>query len=301
MIALGIDAGGSSTRWLLRNETQVLARGRTDSITGHLITAVQQETLAKLTNMFSDICKVAQPQSVVAGITGLSASPDAPEWFREHIAQLLDIQTQQVKIYDDIYIAYLTAFEPEEGILIYAGTGSVAVYLKRDGSRLRAGGFGYLIDDAGGGFWIGREGLKQVLRWADETDTLPQQPLAKAIYEALGTKTWTDISTLVYTGGRSKVAALAPAVALAAVGGDNAALSILQEAGRELAQLAKTLINRLDRPLPIALLGGISSLSPVLVAGLGAALPSDVKFRVISVEPVETAARLALENLQTAP
>jgi glucosamine kinase len=295
MIALGIDAGGSSTRWLLRDETQILARGKTEPLTGHVATSTQQkQTLTNLTAMLLKVSSIAQPQSVVAGITGLSASSNAPEWFRKNIAQLLHLDIKQVNIYDDIYIAYLTAFEPEEGILIYAGTGSVAVYLKRDGSRLRAGGFGYLIDDAGGGFWIGREGLKQVLRWTDESETPFQQPLAKAIYEALGTTIWTELSALVYIGGRSKVASLAPAVALATLHGDDAAKRILKEAGQELARLGTTLINRLGQPLPVALLGGISSLSPVLLEGLESALPANVKFRVVSGEPVETAAKLAL-------
>jgi glucosamine kinase len=295
MIALGIDAGGSSTRWLLRDETRILARGKTEPITGHVTTSAQQkQPLTLLTAMLLKVCNIAQPQSVVAGITGLSASPDALAWFRQTIAQLLQLEARQVNIYDDIYIAYLTTFEPGEGILVYAGTGSIAYYLKQDGSRLRAGGFGYLIDDAGSGFWIGREGLKQVLRWGDETDTPPQQPLTQAIYKALGTTTWSDISTLIYTGGRSKVAALAPAVALAAARGDDAAIHILKEAGQELARLGTTLINRLGQPLPIALLGGISALSPVLLRGLESTLPAGVKVQVVSREPVETAAKLAL-------
>jgi glucosamine kinase len=245
--------------------------------------------------MLDEVKGFAQPQSVVAGIAGLSASPNASEWFGKAIAQCLYLEVQQVTIHDDIYLAYLSAFEPGEGILIYAGTGSIAYYLSEDGSRLRAGGFGYLIDDAGGGYWIGREALKQVLRWADETDT-PHQPLAEAIYEALGTTRWSEISALVYTGGRSKVASLAPVVAVAASQGDEAAITLLKEAGRELARLAQVLLNRVGRPLPVALAGGISKLSPVLTQGLEAALGSRVK--VVIPEPVETAARLALKRLK---
>lgn len=295
MIALGIDAGGSSTRWLLRDKTKVLASGKTTSITGHVATEAQQEdTFAKLKIMLDEVKGLAQPQSVVAGIAGLSATPNASEWFKTTLAQLLNLELGQVTIHDDIYLAYLNAFEPGEGILIYAGTGSVAYYLSKDGSRLRAGGFGYLIDDAGGGYWIGREALKQVLRWADETDT-PHQPLAQAIYEALGTTRWTDISSQIYAGGRSKVASLAPVVAVAASQGDEAAITLLKEAGRELARLAQVLLNRTGRPLPVAFAGGISRLSPVLTQGLEAALGP---FRVVSDEPVETAARLALERLE---
>ena len=296
MIVLGIDAGGSSTRWLLRHEGSVLAQGKVASISGHVSTEEQRERNAEyLSDMLLEVLRVARPEVVVAGITGLSAHADAPTFFRETLATILELPLSSVTVYNDITLAYLSAFKPDEGIVVYAGTGSIAYHLKQDGSSLRSGGFGYLIDDAGGGFWIGREGLKQVLRWMDATGNKSNQPLALAIYEALDAENWTQISPIVYEGGRSKLAALAPAVAKAAVQNDEAAIGILKEAGRELAQLALLLLNRLEKSLPVAFVGGITALSPILEKAFKDALPDVVEFQVVNKEPVEVAAWLALE------
>lgn len=299
MIALGIDAGGSSTRWLLRDEKVVLAQGKTVSITGHLSTPAEREDISKrFLTMLLAVLAVAKPNSVLAGVTGLSAHPEGKAFFQRTLERTLELPPNRVTVYDDITLAYLSAFAPGEGVVVYAGTGSIAYHLKQDGSSLRAGGFGYLLDDAGGGFWIGREGLKQVLRWTDETGVPSKQPLAVAIYESLGVQTWTDISPLVYQGGRSKLASLAPAVAKAAAQKDEAAINILKNAGNELAQLAKVLLSRLKEPLPVAFVGGITSLSPVLSQAFKGALPIEIEFQIVKKEPVDTAARLALEHLE---
>lgn len=295
MIALGIDAGGSSTRWRLIDEARVLAEGKTVSISGHVATHEQRTVIFQtLSAMLGDVLIHARPQAVVAGITGLSAHADAATFFQETLAKILELPLSLVTVYNDITLAYLSAFKPDEGIVVYAGTGSIAYHFKQDGSSLRSGGFGYLIDDAGGGFWIGREGLKQVLRWMDATGKKSNQPLATAMYEALGVETWADISPVIYEGGRSKLASLAPAVAKAAQS-DEAGIGILKEAGRELAQLAILLLNRLEKILPVAFVGGITALSPILTQAFKDALPAGVEFRVVNKKPVEAAARLALE------
>lgn len=82
MIVLGIDAGGSSTRWLLRHEGSVLAQGKVASISGHVSTEEQRERNAEyLSDMLLEVLRVARPEVVVAGITGLSAHADAPTFF----------------------------------------------------------------------------------------------------------------------------------------------------------------------------------------------------------------------------
>jgi glucosamine kinase len=297
MIALGIDAGGSSTRWRLVNNARVLAEGRTISISGHVATQEQRTAISQtLSAVLGDVLNHARPQAVAAGITGLSAHADAAIFFQKTIAKFLELPLNSVTVYNDITLAYLSAFKPGEGVVVvYAGTGSIAYHIKSDGSSLRAGGFGYLIDDAGGGFWIGREGLKQVLRWMDATGETSSEPLALAMYEALGVQTWAEISPIIYEGGRSKLASLAPAVAKAAIQKDEVAIGILKEAGRELAQLAILLLNRLGKSLPVAFVGGIAALSPILEGAFKDALPDGVEFQVVNKEPVEAAVQVALE------
>ena len=82
--------------------------------------------------------------------------------------------------------------------------------MKADGAAVSAGGHGMLIDDAGGGFWIGREGLKQTLRLHDERGRPSDLPLAQEVYGALGSTRWLEINQTVHEDGRGRIASLPP-------------------------------------------------------------------------------------------
>ena len=309
-----MDAGASSTRWRLVNGAgRVLGEGLAGPVTGHLFAAEErQETLTRLQEMLREVRAVARPHAVVAGVTGLHTGTEVAETLTKFFAEGLELSPAHVTIDNDMSIAYRSAFRPGEGVLLYAGTGSVAYHIRVDGAPLRAGGYGYLIDDAGAGFRIGQAGLRRVLRWVDETGGAVDRPLANTIYDALGSRDWPDIMESVYGGGRAGLAALAPAVAKAAREGDEAAVGILQDAGRELARLARALLERLNRTedknkrkskthdtpsgrLPVAFAGGITQLSPQLTAALRAALPPETHFEIVITAPVQTAATLAAE------
>ncbi len=303
MIALGIDAGASSTRWLLLDEGESeLGRGRTGPITGHVFTTDErQENLARLRQLLDEALALARPDGVVAGITGLHAGTEAAEVLRRCVLETIGAPAPRVLVTNDMDVAYAAAFAPGEGVLLYAGTGSVAYHVADDGSVVRAGGYGYLIDDAGAGYWIGHEGLKQVMRRADEAGQPASLPLDRAVYAALGSERWEELVAIVYGGGRSTVAALAPAVARAADDGDEAALRILDEAGRELARLAHVVQRRAGGKLPVAFAGGIASMHPRLGEALRGALPAGTELRLVTVEPVHAAARLALARGRADP
>jgi glucosamine kinase len=303
MIGLGIDAGGSSTRWmLLDGHETIVAQGKADAVTGHVFTERDRlENLSRLEGVLRSVLAVARPDAVATGITGLDRHSDAAALYTTCIAETLGLDPARVEVGNDMHIAYASTFEPGEGVLVYAGTGSIGYHERADGTILRSGGYGYLIDDAGGGYWVGRKGLKQVLRWHDELGHPSDRPLASAIYQSLGSRDWNDIRTIVYGSGRSRVASLAPAVAQAATQGDGAANLILAEAGQELARLANTLLNRIGQPLPIAFCGGIVNLHPVLADALQGLLPQSSSLRLITEEPVRTAARLAIAMTHPAP
>ena len=148
-----------------------------------------------------------------------------------------------------------------------------------------------LIDDAGAGYWLGHEALRALFRLVDAGQTA-DTPLAEALYTRLGSRLWPEIMPVVYGGGRSFVASLAPAVAEAELAGDGEARAILERAGAELARLAQTVQGRLGAVLPVAFAGGVTRLSPVLTRSLETHLGASV--RVVDGEPVYAAARLAL-------
>jgi glucosamine kinase len=297
MIGLGIDAGASSSRWLLLDvDGTELGSGRTGPITGHLFTAEDHAAnLGRLRDVLAEALAAARPAAVVAGITGLHPGTAAADVLTDAIAAGAALPSSRVLVANDVHIAYANAFGPGEGVLVYAGTGSVAYHLTFGGEVVRAGGYGYLVDDAGGGYWIGHRGLKRTMRRADEHGHPAALPLDREIYAALGSDRWTEIVATVYGGGRAGVAALAPAVARAAAEGDEDAVLVLQEAGRELARLATIVLGRLDRPRSVAFAGGIARLSPLLTEALRTALPVSTALAVVTTEPVRAAARLALE------
>ncbi|HZW99694.1 MAG TPA: BadF/BadG/BcrA/BcrD ATPase family protein [Trueperaceae bacterium] len=299
-LALGIDAGGSSTRWLLVSPSgDTVAEGRVGPVSAiELRPGVDTgPAIENLGELAERVAEVGRPSFVVAGVTGLDTGSPEADRLAGFIAERLDVLRDRVAVLGDVITAYLSAFGPGEGVLVYAGTGSVAVHVGRGGGVVRAGGHGYLIDDAGGGYWIGREALKRLLRQSDVTGAPPSGKLASAVFGALGGSDWQTIRTVVYGGGRAKVASLASVVALAAGRGDPIAKDVLAGAGRELARLATVVCGRLGQVLPVALAGGVAASGPALTDALADDLPTGTSLRVSTAQPVLAAADLARQVL----
>lgn len=158
-----------------------------------------------------------------------------------------------VRVTDDAHAAWLGAFGGGQGIIVLAGTGSIAV--GSDGSRWsRAGGHGFILGDEGGAYWIGRAAVRAALRWQDGTGG--SELLAKTVCRAAGA----DLEALVasvysHPAERGRLALLAPAItALAAE--DQVARRIVRRAARRLAGLAAAIEATLG-PLPVAAAGGV--------------------------------------------
>jgi glucosamine kinase len=300
MIALGIDAGGSSTRWLLlTSEGQTLATGSVEATSGHIFTPEDRErNFSRLTQLCHDVLKVAKPDAVLGGFTGLYPRTEASSILNKLVADMLGLELKNVHLDNDMHIAYAAAFEPGQGVLVYAGTGSVGYHETATGEIFSAGGYGYLIDDYGAGYWIGHEAIKQVMRWVDELGHPSEYPLAKAVYQVLGGNDWSRVVSVIYgENPRTILAKLVPAVVQAAQEGDETSRHILQHAGQELARLANVILKRLGKQLPVAFSGGISKASPILTDALKQALPPATALHRVITEPVEAAAKLALRRI----
>jgi N-acetylglucosamine kinase-like BadF-type ATPase len=292
VLALGIDAGGTETRWaLLRQPNEVVAEGRVAGFSAtELLGSDEAPVAALLEELAQAVLAVGRPVRVHAGLTGLGPSRDR---LIQLIATPLGLPVQAVSLGSDIETAYLDLFPPGQGYVVYAGTGSIAAFVDGEGVLHRAGGRGNLLDDGGGGYWIAREALRVVWRAEDERPGCwRQSTLAQELFDQMGGSDWAHTRQFVYGGKRGDVGRLALAVARAA-DRDPVALEILRSAGVELARLGSALLRRYG-PRPVALSGRAATLHPLIPATMREALPSGTPFMCRHCQSHHAAARLAL-------
>ncbi len=134
-LALGLDAGGSGTQWALLRGAERVASGTVAPLTAALLgTPAGEAALHSLRGVLP-----ALPQRLHAGLPGLSAGSAQAEAARAHLAAALGLSARQVSVEGDLDLAYRAHFAPGEGVLIYAGTGSIAYHVTTSGQTLRAG------------------------------------------------------------------------------------------------------------------------------------------------------------------
>ena len=264
--ALGIDCGGTATRWLLVDDAgKDIGSGAGPGATGLVYAAAARDhTRAVLSGISAEvIAQPAKPGAVIAGVTGLTSASKEAILVQDWLAADLSISADQVSVVDDMWIAFHTVFEPGTGIVVYSGTGSVCSHIDANGVLRKSGAHGHIVDDGGSGYWIGRQALHWLVRTWDEQGPPPATPLAEQLYRRIGGPDWELIRAFVYKEPRTQVSQLAQAVAGAADSKDATALRILADAGAELARLANVLAHHVG-PQPIALVGGTTRLHPAL-------------------------------------
>ena len=97
-------------------------------------------------------------QSLVVASRGVWTSAE-----RKHHARRLRALARQIKVIADVEAAHLGALGDRVGVLLLAGTGSMALGRDARGRWARAGGWGPLLGDEGSAFWIGREWLRATM------------------------------------------------------------------------------------------------------------------------------------------
>jgi N-acetylglucosamine kinase-like BadF-type ATPase len=299
-LGLGIDAGGTQTRWALATPAgELVAQGHVAGMTAlQMGSAAGRATIEHtLGEIAAAATAVGRPAKVVAGMTGFAEGAEA-EQLSTMIASPLGLGAADVSVSGDVEIAYFDVFAPGEGYLVYAGTGSIAVFIDDAGVAHRVGGHGGILDDAGSGFWIGARALRHVWRADDEQPgSARRSALGCELFTRIGGDDWNATRQFVYSGGfeanRGKVGRLALAVA-AAADEEPAARAILADAGTELARLATVLTSRFG-PRGIALSGRVFSLHPVIGETVRKALAgAKVELRV--AEAHVAAARIAAKR-----
>ena len=285
---LGIDIGGTRSRARLCTDGRITAE--TEGPSASLPAAGRDSAEAALTGLLDDL-KLDQTQpldAICVGSAGLSV-PGAREFLHGRLAPLT--RTGQVTIVTDVQLV-LPAAGLTSGIAVICGTGSVAVG-SGNGRTVQVGGWGYLLGDEGGGYWVVREALRVLLDRRDHDG--PPGQLGKELLAATGCDDLAALHRLVYEPPH-RPSGWARHAGLVLDSADPAAAAIAARAADAVAALAAAAAKELDPPvsLPVVLAGGLlghAAFRRAASEAVARTLPqADVT--VLADEPVAGAVRL---------
>jgi glucosamine kinase len=235
---LGIDGGGTKTRCVLGDENSVLASG---SAAGCSVLRVGEACARdSLAGAIHEACVQAgvSPRQITrtcAGVTG--AGDDGIASLVQRL--LIEILGGAIEVIGDMEVALESAFGGGPGIVMVAGTGSIAYGRNERGQTARAAGWGRVVSDEGSGYWIGVEAIRASLRAHDRGE---QPRLLTAVMESLGAKTVHDLAVRVNGDPTTDFAALFPVLLASS---DPIATELLNRAGKELGMTAAACGRRL--------------------------------------------------------
>lgn len=301
---IGVDAGGTKTAVVLADiKGNILSRvhaGPFEYLGSEFVESKINKFLIPLldkilsdTNMSIDDC-----EAIYMGVTGAETVEDYRNIEKALRAAGLNVR---IRVENDAIIAFNAATNGKPGVMVIAGTGSVAHGEDGKGNSIRVGGLGPIIGDEGSGYNIGRRGIMSAIKSEDGRDA--KTILENLIKQELKLKKARDIQFIVYRKGctREEIASIAPIVTRAADFGDKVALNILKNAGIELGKLAVSAIKALH-------------IRSSIVVGVGSIFKKDsyvfnsfkswvidkypkAKVTVSEREPVEGAIILAIRDL----
>jgi N-acetylglucosamine kinase-like BadF-type ATPase len=252
---LGVDGGQSKTIAVIGDENgRVLASGRGGPSNHAGASEGRTKFIKAITTSLGAACAEAGVDAAtvrfVSACLGFSGGPADKQALLGEI-----LAADRMLVTDDASIALSGALAGEPGIVVIAGTGSIAFGRNAQGRTARAGGWGYLFGDEGGGFWIAREALRAALGWEEgwgSPTALRAMLLDSSGARDMGVRDINDLMHRCYTPEfpRPRIAALSLLVNYAAEKGDPVAQKILAEAARELARLARAVRSQLfESPL----------------------------------------------------
>ncbi len=252
---LGVDAGGTKTECAISNGAELL--GQSVGPTCKLAYVGKEKARENLQRVMEHAAEAARVlvrdvQHVCIGMSGASL-PETVSWAQETVRELVPQAT--IYVAGDHLIAHRAAFGTAHGVLVIAGTGSIAFGRNQGGETARAGGWGPSISDEGSAFWVGREAVSAALRSYDHA---AENALLNVIADM-----WSVAPEEVVrmaNASEPRFAELAGAVSAEAEKGDPTAQDIIGRAGIALAGLASAVIQRLwpsGGVVPVALAGGV--------------------------------------------
>lgn len=249
-VIIGLDIGGTKTRGIRFEDGVAVADESAGSSNVQNVT--REEAALNLADLFSRIGG-GQVSYVYAGAGGIDTDDDAAA-----LAALIEPHVPGAKItvvHDSRLL--LAAGGAATGVAVIAGTGSAAWGRNSAGEEARAGGWGYLLGDEGSGYWLGREAVRHSLRRMNQG--LPVDQLTAALLAACGVDDPNRLIALFHSPetGRRFWAQQARLVVDAAAAGHAPSQELLDQAGKDLADLAAQSLRKLGIDGPVILGSGL--------------------------------------------
>ena len=202
MYFIGIDGGGSATRAVVINERrEVFGRGESGPSSHYAVgpaaaaTACQDAAQMAIQNareMHSDF-DAGQIAAWGFGLAGVRREVDQ-ELMNAFLGEICDVP---FILETDVVAAHAGAFAGDPGIVVSAGTGAVTLGADEYGEQFYADGWGPLLGDEGGGYWIGVEALRAICRSLD--GRAPHTQLTEPVFKMLGVSDGGELVQFVYS------------------------------------------------------------------------------------------------------
>jgi N-acetylmuramic acid 6-phosphate etherase len=245
---LGVEGGGTKTSWVLvertPSELRILDQGRLPPANFRLA------TLDELRGIFRELPKEINRAGVF--LAGCGTEED-----RHSLTRLCAETWPQATVFvgSDRDSGLAAALGNGDGIVVNAGSGS-SVTGRRDKRIENAGGWGHILGDIGGGYYLSLQALRLILREYDLHRGEVQ--FTTKILRALSLNNLDELVRWAQTADKMEVAMLAPVVFEAAAGGDARVMEIIEEGARALCEYTEAVATRLHVLAPkVVLLGGL--------------------------------------------
>jgi N-acetylmuramic acid 6-phosphate etherase len=251
---LGVEGGGTKTAWVLieavagavepGSQWTILEKGKLPASNFRLT------PLERLRAILAEL-----PKEIVRA--GVFLAGCATEEDRRALREIcLDMWPDaQIVTGSDRDSGLAAALDHGDGIVVNAGSGSSVT--GRRGDRIeRAGGWGHILGDAGGGYFLSIQALRLILREHDLQR--PALGFTAKILHALALSNFDELVRWVQTADKMEIATLAPVVFEAAAGGDAGTMEIIDEGARVLCEYTEAVADRLHLLAPkVVLMGGL--------------------------------------------
>jgi glucosamine kinase len=246
---MGIDGGGSTIRVvIITQDMHVLAEYLGPAVNPGVVG--RDEAASRIqAAMRESIQQAGLTPGQISGVgLGVAGASNRYAWAVEWLHTLAGQVTPQAHLIasSDYEIALVGAHGQRFGILLLAGTGSLAYGVNVAGESTLVGGWGYLLGDEGSGYWLGSQALRAVARMADGRGcpTL----LFDRVLMALNLSQPLDLIPMLYGPNArvAEVARLAPVVLECAAQGDAVARGLVETGALELTLAVRAVAHRLD-------------------------------------------------------